>query len=203
MQSRQSRAAGRPVQEQEQAAAPARMLLMASSVSARILLSAGLVLARASCINLHRSAPEKYYQTEQPGVLLADDLQFMFNSSSNQKERPLDLDQHAVETEVIIKSNGRRTYVQLGVLGLPEGLALGGVATTGALLLAVVVLRPPLIRPLEILQEAQHHVRQAHLAVYRLPHHHGVCVCARCDLGSLLLARKATVLSVPLRLGRP
>ena len=68
MQRRQSpAAAGRPVQEQEQeqAAPPAaaRMLSTAASVSARILLSAALLLARASCIthihaHSHRSAPE-------------------------------------------------------------------------------------------------------------------------------------------------
>lgn len=60
-----------------------------------------------------------------------------------------------------------RAYMELGMLGPPEGLALGCVAV----LLVVVVLRPPL--PLEILEEAQHHVRQAHLAVHGLLHHHG------------------------------
>jgi len=63
MQRRQSpAAAGRPVQEQEQAApAAARMLLTAASVSARILLSAALLLARASCITHIRIAqhPQK------------------------------------------------------------------------------------------------------------------------------------------------
>jgi hypothetical protein len=112
MQRRQSPpAAGRPVQEQA-APAAARMLLTAASVSARILLSAGLLLARASCIihihaHLHRSAPEDTttrlgprkttgHKKINPKVVdslcgrgggAANELQFISNSScSNQKK---------------------------------------------------------------------------------------------------------------------
>lgn len=72
MHRRQSPAAGRPVQEQF-APAAARMLLTASSVSARILLSAGLLLARASCAHpharrLHRSiSTRRYYRARLVG----------------------------------------------------------------------------------------------------------------------------------------
>ena len=93
--------------------------------------------------------------------------------------------------------------MQLGALGLPEGLALGGVAGAGALLVVVVLLRPSL--PLEVLEEAHHHVRQAHLAVHRLLHHHGVLFCVvvwfllfrgcPTGTGSLLCFLCATVLS--------
>ena len=75
--------------------------------------------------------------------------------------------------------------MQLGALGLPEGLALGGVAGAGALVVVVLLLRPLL--PLEVLEEAQHHVGQAHLSVHRLLHHHGVFVCLCCGLVSSVL----------------
>jgi hypothetical protein len=62
--------------------------------------------------------------------------------------------------------------MELRVLGLPEGPSLGIVA--GPFIVVAVVLRPSL--PLSVLQEAQHHVRQAQIAVHGLLHHHAVCV---------------------------
>jgi hypothetical protein len=62
--------------------------------------------------------------------------------------------------------------MELRVLALPEDLALGIVA--GPFIVIAVVLRPSL--PLSVLQEAQHHIRQAQIAVDGLLHHHAVCV---------------------------
>jgi hypothetical protein len=74
-------------------------------------------------------------------------------------------DQTEKKILLLIKTQmeGQLTW-ELRVLGLPEGPSLSIVA--GPFIIVTIVLRPSL--PLSVLHEAQHHVRQAQIAVHGL-----------------------------------